>query len=201
MSKKSKRTSAYNFEEEESEEDDYYENNTITKTRAETNDVVFDFSFNLSKESLFELVKNSDDNCFQCHAMAKLGINNLNDLKTKLEKLHLDVRKKHDENIYNSSCSDLNEDFNSLTCAQASFDIDNENFSFDENTVSSLLNETTVLNCLNDDSSAQSLGDVSSRSENLSNSKSEISDADFDLISKNNYSFNSNIDNDFDLLV
>lgn len=200
MSKKSKRTSAYNFEEEESEEDDYYENNTVTKTRAETNEIVFDFSFDLSKESLFELIKNSDDNCFQCHAMAKLGINNLNDLNTKLEKLHQDVRKKHDENIYNSSCSDLNEDFNSLTCAQASFDIDNENFTFDDNTVSSLLNETTVLNYLNDDSSAH-LGDVSSSSENLSNSKSEISDVDFDLISKNNYSFNSDIDNDFDLLV
>jgi hypothetical protein len=89
----------------------------IEQSRAED---TFDISFGLTQESLYNLIKDSQNSFFQLFSIAKLNSNNLDDTKVKLDLLMKNLRKKNS----NQSVKNRTEFDQSLISNNAKFSIE-----------------------------------------------------------------------------
>ena len=186
------------------------------KSREET----LEFSFNLARDSIFDLIKNNQDSCFQCHAIARIGANSLDTTKSRLELLMTNARKnsnkqneatmliqtRHGAKTSQASLeTEADRDFNSLSATvspqSSNLSSGTGSKSYDENDSffnSDSLKQITNYNCTFDGENTNFFEKI------LQNTASQAAEAlkkdDFEVISGENVILSSKDIDDFDLL-
>ena len=83
------------YENDFENEEDTLEQISLSEIEQRKAEDTFDLSFGLTQESLYNLIKDSQNSFFQLFSIAKLNANNLDDTKVKLDLLMKNLRKKN----------------------------------------------------------------------------------------------------------
>lgn len=159
----------------------------MSKTKTDFQDLnsIYETSAELLKESLFDIIKNTKDTRFKCHIMAKLGVNQIENVEAKLEVLFKNLKPTY-FNQFSSSRSELDEKDLDLEFKSNNKKIKKEDFEFLESFNDNSTNKTEEIN--------EIFQDIK-QSQTCSNLQD-----DFDLITKNLDNHFESLD-DFDLFL
>lgn len=84
-------------------EDEDLEQISLLEIEPSKAEAVLDFSLDLTKESLFNLIKDSKNSFFRLFSIAKLNTNNLDEAKAKIEFIVNNLRKKNCQSTQNKT--------------------------------------------------------------------------------------------------